>query len=161
MGGLLALSALNFFMADVRDGLGPFLGVYLQAQGWSPGRIGLVMTVGALAGIAAMAPLGALVDRTTAKRAMIAAAALAIVAASMVILFFPGFISTAAAQAVNGVAAAAVMPAIAGMTLGLIGQAGYVRQVGRNEPQTTRATSRPRCWPARWGISLASVRCSP
>ena len=41
-----ALNALNFFMADVRDGLGPFLGVYLQSKNWSPAEIGLVMTIG-------------------------------------------------------------------------------------------------------------------
>ena len=28
------LPGLNFFLADVRDGLGPFLGVFLLAQGW-------------------------------------------------------------------------------------------------------------------------------
>jgi hypothetical protein len=38
-----ALNALNFFMADVRDGLGPFLGVFLQGKGWAPGEIGIVM----------------------------------------------------------------------------------------------------------------------
>jgi hypothetical protein len=43
---LLALCALNFFMADVRDGLGPFLGVFLQEQSWSPAEIGFVMTIG-------------------------------------------------------------------------------------------------------------------
>jgi hypothetical protein len=35
---LLALCALNFFMADVRDGLGPFLGVFLQEKDWSTPR---------------------------------------------------------------------------------------------------------------------------
>jgi hypothetical protein len=29
---LFALNALNFFMADVHGGLGPFLGVFLQAR---------------------------------------------------------------------------------------------------------------------------------
>jgi len=50
---LVALGALNFFMADVRDGLGPFLGVYLQARDWSPAQIGTVMTIGGLAAMAA------------------------------------------------------------------------------------------------------------
>ena len=42
---LQALNALNFFIADVRDGLGPFLGVFLQGKDWSPGQIGIVMTL--------------------------------------------------------------------------------------------------------------------
>ncbi|MFC6492230.1 hypothetical protein [Ancylobacter dichloromethanicus] len=29
---LAALAALNLFLADVRDGLGPFLGVFLQER---------------------------------------------------------------------------------------------------------------------------------
>jgi hypothetical protein len=36
---LLALDALNFFMADVPAGLGRFLGVFLRAQHWSPAQI--------------------------------------------------------------------------------------------------------------------------
>src|SRR5665213_2562828 len=128
-----ALNALNFFMADVEAGLGPFLGVYLQAKHWSPAEIGLVMTIGALVGMAATAPLGALVDRIKAKRAMVAVSAVTTVLASMAILFAPGFIPTAVAQGVNGVANAAIGPAIAGITLGLVGQKGYAHQVGRNE----------------------------
>jgi MFS family permease len=86
---LFALCALNFFMADVRDGLGPFLGVFLQQQQWSPSAIGLVMTIGGLAGMLATTPAGALIDKTKAKRAVMIAAALAIIAASFVILFVP------------------------------------------------------------------------
>ena len=128
-----ALNALNFFMADVRDGLGPFLGVYLQSKNWSPSEIGLVMTIGALVGMAATAPLGALVDRIRAKRSMIVVAAVAVVLASMVILFAPGFLNTAVSQAISGIAGAAIAPAVAGITLGVVGQKGYGHQVGRNE----------------------------
>lgn len=128
-----ALNALNFFMADVRDGLGPFLGVFLQGKGWSPAEIGLVMTIGGLAGMLATAPLGALVDATRAKRAMLVAAAVVIIGASIVNYVAPHFMLTALAQVASGVAAAAVAPAIAGITLGLVGQAGFPHQLGRNE----------------------------
>ena len=37
---LMALSLLSFSLADVRDGLGPFLGVYLQGKNWTPDEIG-------------------------------------------------------------------------------------------------------------------------
>ena len=37
---LAALSLLCFALADVRDGLGPFFGVYLQSHGWTPDAIG-------------------------------------------------------------------------------------------------------------------------
>jgi predicted MFS family arabinose efflux permease len=128
-----ALNALNFFMADVRDGLGPFLGVYLQSEKWSPSQIGLVMTIGGLVGVAATAPLGALVDRIRAKRALIVVSAVAIVLASIIVVFAPGFIVTAVSQSISGIAGAAIVPAIAGITLGLVKQSGYAHQTGRNE----------------------------
>jgi MFS family permease len=128
-----ALGALNFFMADVRDGLGPFLGVYLQSQQWSPGQIGIVMTIGGLAGVAATTPAGVLVDRSRAKRSIVVVSALAIVLASLVMLFVPALWMTAGAQVVNGIAAALLGPAIAGITLGLVRQSGFAHQLGRNE----------------------------
>jgi MFS family permease len=130
---LYALNALNFFAADVRDGLGPFLGVFLQSKGWPPGEIGLVMTIGGLAGVAATTPLGALVDRLQSKRVLIVAAAVAIVFASIVTLVVPSFTAVAASQTLNGIAAAVVAPAIAGITLGLVKQSGFAHQMGRNE----------------------------
>jgi sugar phosphate permease len=43
---------LNFFLADVRDGLGPYLAIYLLTeQKWDEASIGIVMSVAALAGI--------------------------------------------------------------------------------------------------------------
>src|SRR5438094_9441645 len=130
---LVALCGVNFFMADVRDGLGPFLGVFLQQQNWSPSEIGLVMTVGGLAGMVATTPGGALVDKTKAKRTIMVTAACAIIAASFVIFVFPGFLVTASAQAINGIAGTIIVPAIAGITLGLVKQKGYAPQLGRNE----------------------------
>jgi MFS family permease len=130
---LFALNAVNFFMADVRAGLGPFLGVFLQAQGWSPGAIGLVMTIGGLAGMAVTTPLGAFVDHTHAKRSVIAATAVVISIGSLATLYVPGFVMVAASQAVIGMAAAAVEPAIAAITLGLVLQKGFAHQLGRNE----------------------------
>ncbi|WP_439598400.1 MFS transporter [Falsiroseomonas sp.] len=133
MSSLAALNALNFFMADVRDGLGPFLGVFLQQQGWQPGAIGLVMTLGGIAGMAATTPLGLLVDHTTHKRALLVVAALAIIAACSINYFAPVFAVTAVAQAVAGIGGALVAPCIAAITLGLVRQQGYAHQLGRNE----------------------------
>jgi hypothetical protein len=45
------LQSLNFFMADMQAGIGPFLGVFLLAHGWESGLIGTVMTIGGVAGM--------------------------------------------------------------------------------------------------------------
>lgn len=130
---LPALNGLNFFMADVRDGLGPFLGVYLQERGWGPQDIGLVMTVGGLAGMIATTPLGALVDATRYKRALMIVASIAIIAATLTMLYVPNLSVTIGAQIIQGVAGAVIAPAIAAITLGLVRQAGFAHQLGRNE----------------------------
>lgn len=62
------LRALNFFMADMQAGIGPFLGVFLLAHGWESGLIGTVMSVGGIAGMVMTAPAGAVIDATPRKR---------------------------------------------------------------------------------------------
>ena len=67
-----ALDLLSFSLADVRDGLGPYLSVYLLlTHHWDQASIGFVMAVGGIAGVVAQTPVGALVDKTTAKRALV------------------------------------------------------------------------------------------
>ena len=50
------LLSLNFFMADMQAGIGPFLGVFLLVHGWESGLIGTVMTVGGVAGMLMTTP---------------------------------------------------------------------------------------------------------
>jgi MFS family permease len=128
-----ALGAVNFFLADVRDGLGPFLGIFLIGRGWDTAAVGLVMTIGGIAGMLATTPLGALADASRAKRFMVAFCAGLTIAASLAILFVPSFALVAASQVATGIAGAAIGPAVAGLTRGLVGQKGLSDQLGRNE----------------------------
>ncbi len=124
---------VNFFMADLRDGLGPFLGVYLLLNGFAPGSIGLINTLGGLAAMAVMVPLGILLDATRAKRAVLAAVALGVSLACAAVFIAPAFEIAAASRMMSGMAGAAIGPAIAAITLGIMGQGGYPAQVGRNQ----------------------------
>jgi MFS family permease len=130
---VLALVALNFFMADVRDGLGPYLAALLQQEGWGPDRIGLLMTAGGLIGMAATIPAGALVDATTMKRGLMVAASLVVTASCLALLVTDTPWIVVATQMVTPLAGAVIPPAIAGITLGLVGQRGLADQLGRNE----------------------------
>jgi MFS family permease len=130
---LFALNALNFFMADVQGGLGPFLGVYLQAMHWPPAEIGIVMTIGSIAGMAVTAPFGALVDRVRWKRAIVVFAAIVITLASIAVLWRHDFLLVALTQITTGIGGAAIGPAIAAITLGLVRPQGFARQLGRNQ----------------------------
>lgn len=133
-----ALDWVNFFLADVRDGLGPYLAIYLvsvrgPSHGWNEATTGMVMTIAGLAGLAATAPAGALVDRIRAKRALLVVAALLVTVASLALPFVSGFTAVAATQALAAVAGAAFAPAITGITLGIVGARAFTARVGRNE----------------------------
>jgi MFS family permease len=130
---LLPLEALNFFMADMQAGIGPFLGVFLLAHHWSSGPIGTVMTLGGVAGMIMTAPFGALVDSTKRKRAYVAIPGACAVLASVLVLLSQNFWVIALSQVATAIAGAAIGPAVAGMTLGIVRQAGFPRQNGRNQ----------------------------
>jgi MFS family permease len=129
-----ALDALNFFLADVRDGLGPYLSIYLLTeQKWDQASIGVMMSVAALAGIIAQTPAGALIDRSTAKRALMVAAAIVVTAACLALPLIHRFELVAATQALAACAAAIFPPAIAAVTLGTVGPRAFTGRIGRNE----------------------------
>jgi MFS family permease len=128
------LDALNFFLADVRDGLGPYLAIYLLTdQKWDQASIGVVMSVAALAGIAAQTPAGALIDASTAKRFLMVAAAVVVTLACLALPFFHRFEWVAATQALAASAGAVFPPAVAAVTLGIVGPRAFAKRIGRNE----------------------------
>ena len=128
-----ALESLNFFMADMQAGIGPFLGVFLLAHGWESGLIGTVMTIGGVAGMIMTTPAGALIDETKRKRAYVIIPGIFTVAASAIILYSQSFWVVAASQVATAIAGAAIGPAVTGITLGIVRQAGFNRQIGRNQ----------------------------
>jgi MFS family permease len=129
-----ALDAANFFLADVRDALGPYLAIYLLTeQKWDEARIGLVMSIATFAGILAQTPAGALVDATKAKRLMMAVAAVIVTAASLSLPVFPSFLPVAALQGVAHAAGVVFPPAIAAVSLGVVGYRAFAARIGRNE----------------------------
>jgi MFS family permease len=131
--GIWPLQLLNFFMADFQAGIGPFLGVFLLAHGWESGLIGTVMTIGGVAGMVMTTPAGAMIDATTHKRAYVIIPGICTIAASALILVSQSFWMVAASQVATAIAGAAIVPAVTGMTLGIVHQAGFNRQNGRNQ----------------------------
>lgn len=131
--GRRALLALNFFMADMQAGVGPFLGVFLIAHGWKSGMIGTVMTMGGVAGVAMTTPAGAWVDASSRKRALVIIPGVATVLASCLILLSQSFWLVGASQVATAIAGAAVGPAVTGITLGMVRQEGFSDQMGQNQ----------------------------
>lgn|SRR5215472_12486218 len=128
------LDWLNFFLADVQAGVGPFLAIFLlSGQHWDPGKIGVVMMIAGVTTVAARAPFGALIDWTRWKRALIVFAAVAVALGAVAMSLFPNFWLVAAAQTVIGAADAVFPAAIGAISLGIVGPQLFTRRVGRNE----------------------------
>jgi MFS family permease len=128
-----ALIAVNFFMADVRDGLGPYLAAFLQLHGWTAADIGLALTLGGIVAMLATVPAGALVDAIRWKRAIMVAASLLVSGACLLLLWRTDLAVVGLAQIAMPLAGAVIPPAIAGISLGIVGPRGFDRQLGRNE----------------------------
>ena len=130
---LRPLKALNFFMADMQAGIGPFLGIFLLADGWKSGPIGTVMTIGGVAGMLMTAPAGALIDETKRKRLYVVVPGICTILASALILLSQNFWVVSISQVATAIAGSAIGPAVIGITLGIIKQAGFNRQNGYNQ----------------------------
>jgi MFS family permease len=129
-----ALDLLTFSLADVRDGLGPYLSIYLLlTHHWDQPSIGFVMAVGGIAGVVAQTPIGAVVDKTTAKRALVIGGAVAVAAGALAMPLFPGFHAISFLQALTGIAGSIFNPALAAITLGIAGPRLFAKRIGRNE----------------------------
>ncbi len=127
------LEALNFFMADMQAGIGPFLGVFLQQRGWTAGPIGSVMTAGGVAGMLMTVPAGAFIDHTEKKRLLVIVTGICTVMASFLILLSQSGWIVTVSQVATAIAGAAIGPAVTGMTLGIVRQKGFNAQNGRNQ----------------------------
>lgn len=127
------LDWLNFFLADVRGGLGPYVGVFLLTQAhWDQAMIGGVLTVSGILGITLHTPVGALIDATRFKRGLIIAGVVLLAACAVGIALVPTVPVVLAADAVMAVAGAIFAPTVAAITLGLIGPQGLAARLGRN-----------------------------
>jgi MFS family permease len=129
-----ALDWLNFFLADVRDGLGPYLAIYLLAvHQWQAASIGLVMSLAGIVALLAQTPAGALIDSTRAKRAVVVIAALLVTGSCLLLPWISSFAGVALTQTVAALAGSVFAPAIAAISLGITGPKAFTRRVGRNE----------------------------
>jgi MFS family permease len=91
------------------------------------------MTAGSVAGMLIAAPSGALVDSTRYKRALVIVAGICTVLASGIVLLTQNFWLVSISQIATAVAGGTIGPAVNGITLGIVRQAGFNRQNGKNQ----------------------------
>jgi MFS family permease len=124
------LTALS--IAGVQTGFGAFVAAYLAVSGWTQGAIGAVLTVQTVASMVFQLPGGLLVDRVTARRALLAAGLAALAAAALLMAAFPNPVIVATALVLQSLGAALMTPAIVALSLRLAGAGGLGERLGRN-----------------------------
>ena len=121
-----------FFLADVQTGFGPFIAVYLTTQKWTQVEIGFVLSIGGIIGLLGQMPGGAIVDAARSERVVAGFAVAAIGAAALAYAVWPIFPVVAAAATLHALASCVLGPAIAAISLGLVGPFAMGERLGRN-----------------------------
>ncbi|WP_336487668.1 MFS transporter [Methylobacterium nigriterrae] len=126
------LDAFAFFVANLQTGFGPFLAVYFTQAKWTQSDIGFALTVGSLVSLLGQVPGGAFVDAVRSKRFAAGFAVVAISASAFALAVWPNFLIVLIAMAAHSAASCVLTPAIAAISIGLVGHARAGERLGRN-----------------------------
>jgi MFS family permease len=96
------------------------------------GQVGLALTVGTLAGVISQIPGGALADAVRWKRGLAAIGIGMICASALILALMPSFAFVFFAEILHGLTAGIITPAIAAISLGLVGRRAMSLRTGRN-----------------------------
>jgi MFS family permease len=127
-----ALDWLNFFVANVQTGFGPFIASYLASHKWTQGEIGLALSVGTISAMVSQVPGGAAVDALRNKKAAAAWAIIAIILSAVLLASSPTVVPVMAAEVFHGFASCMLVPAMAALALALVGRQNLGDRLGRN-----------------------------
>jgi MFS family permease len=129
---LRGLDWFIFFLADVQTGFGPFVAVYLTTQKWTQVEIGTVLSIGGVVALIGQMPGGAIIDAARSERLVAALAIATIGCSALAYAAWPIFPVVAAAAALHAAASCVLGPAIAAISLGLVGPLAIGERLGRN-----------------------------
>jgi predicted MFS family arabinose efflux permease len=129
---LRGLDWFIFFVADVQTGFGPFVSVYLTAQKWTQVDIGLVLSAAGFVSLIGQMPGGALVDAAKSERFVAGCAIAAVCVSALTYAALPIFPMVLAGSVMHALASCVLGPAMAAISLGLVGPAAIGQRLGRN-----------------------------
>jgi predicted MFS family arabinose efflux permease len=129
---LRGLDWFIFFLADVQTGFGPFVAVYLTTQKWTQVEIGLVLSIGGIVALIGQMPGGAIVDAARSERLVAGLAVATIAFSALGYAVWPLFPVVMSAATLHAAASCVLGPAIAAISLGLVGPFAIGERLGRN-----------------------------
>jgi MFS family permease len=126
------LDWLNFFVADIQTGFGPFVAVYLTTQAWTEVQIGFALSLGTLTAMISQIPAGVIVDSARDKRGMARIALMAIALSALLLAAFPARLPVYLSEILHGFASCVLNPCVAAISLALVGRQALGERLGRN-----------------------------
>jgi hypothetical protein len=129
---LRGLDLLNFFVSDVQTGFGPFIAVYLTERRWTQIDIGFALSLGTITAMLSQVPAGMLVDALRNKRGAVGFGIVAVIFSALLFAVRPTVLSVYGAEILHGFASCVLTPAIAAVSLSLVGHAALGERLGRN-----------------------------
>ena len=130
---LSGLDGINFFLAGMLAGFGPFVAVLLADEKWTEQNIGYVLSVSGIAGLLSQLPGGELLDSSRSKRFLLALGAVVVTVNALVMALWPILPVVFAALVLQGLTGGVLGPAVAAISLGLVGHAALAERLGRNQ----------------------------
>src|SRR5262249_60521797 len=131
---------VNCVVAALVTGFGPCVAVALADRGWRQESIGFVLTGSGLAGLVRQVPAGEIIDFVSSKRTLIGIGSAAVTLALLILAFRPDFPSVLTASVFQGLAGSLLGPAVAAISLGLVGHDALAERLGRNQRFSSIAT---------------------
>jgi len=129
---LRSLNWLNFSIAAMQAGFGPFISVRLTDSGWTPGAIGFALSAGTIASIVAQVPSGAVIDWFGTPRGLAAPAILCLMLALTLLALAPAHPLVFMAELIQGGAGVGLSLAVAAITLCVSRQEYLGERFGHN-----------------------------
>jgi MFS family permease len=117
----------------MQSGFGPFVAVLLADEKWTLQNIGFVLSVSGLAGLLSQLPGGELLDASRSKRFLVALGGIMVAVSALVIALWPSLPVVFAALVLQAMTGGFLGPAIAAISLGLVGHSALAERLGRNQ----------------------------
>ncbi len=128
-----SLDMLCLFLAPLAGGAGNYMALFFSSSlHWSTNKIGILLAIMSIAIGVANIPAGVLIDRTSHLKRITIIALGVLILGWFSILVYPNFYVAMVAQVLIGATCAVFMPAVASMTLGLVGFKNFDVRLGRN-----------------------------
>ena len=126
---LSGLDGINFFLAGMQAGFGPFVAVLLADEKWTQQNIGFVLSVSGLAGLLSQLPGGELLDVSRSKRFLVALGAIVVAVGALLMALWPILPVVSAASVLQGLTGGVLGPGVAAISLGLVGHTALAERL--------------------------------